>query len=392
MITGLAFKNILGNGWRSLINVVILSIVLTGMIWMQGIYDGWGRLARRQMQEWEFGSGHFVQKDYDKYDSFTWDDSQAEIPSSLQQLIKDDKAVPILYSSGVLYPQGRMTPVLVKGIPAGQTVLSIPSAELKETDTTSGFVPALIGSQMAKSSRLQEGDIVTLRWKDVNGVYNAADLIIARVIATPVPTVDVSQVWIDFDRLNEARALENNATILVFKNKPESTDLGADWRYVSTDEAMAGTDAMINAKRAGGYVLFTLLLFLSMIAIFDTQILAIFKRRKEIGTLIALGLTKQQIIRLFTLEGILYMIMGTIFTGTVGLPFFYYFATKGYPMPQEMTGYNIAGMSEAIQCYYSPGMVTTTVLIVLAVTAFASWLPTARIARMKATDALLGKV
>lgn len=392
MITKLALKNILGNGWRSLINVVILSIVLTGMIWMQGIYDGWGRLARRQMQEWEFGSGHFVQKDYDKYDSFTWDNSQSPIPAPLQQLVKENKVVPILYSSGVLYPQGRMTPVLIKGIPANQTVLKIPSDKLKATEASSGFLPALIGSQMAKSSRLQEGDVVTLRWKDVNGVYNAADLVIAQVMAAPVPTVDVGQVWVDFDQLNTAKVLSNNATLLVFKDKPESTDLGADWKYVSTEEAMAGTDAMINAKRTGGYVLFTLLLFLSMIAIFDTQILAIFKRRKEIGTLIALGLTKQQIIRLFTLEGILYMVLGTVFTGTVGIPFFLYFAIKGYPIPQEMTGYNIAGMSESIQCYYSPGMVLTTVLIVLTVTAFASWLPTARIARMKATDALLGKL
>ncbi len=388
----LAFKNILGNGWRSLINVAILAIVLTGMVWMQGIYDGWGRLARVQMQEWEFGQGHYVQADYDKYDSFTWDKSHAAIPPQAQRLIQAGKAVPVLYSAGVLYPQGRMTPVLIKGIPAGQTVLKIPSAELKETEATAGFLPAVIGGQMAKSARLKEGDIVTMRWKDVHGVYNAADLMIAKVMRTPVPTIDAGQVWIDFDRLNRAKALSSFATLLVLKDKPEQTNLGPGWNYVGTEEAMAGTDAMINAKRAGGYVLFTLLLFLSMIAIFDTQILAIFKRRKEIGTLIALGLTKRQIIRLFTLEGILYMLMGTVCTAVAGFPLFLYFALKGYPIPQQMTGYNIAGMSETIRCYYSPRMLLTTFLIVLAVTAFASWLPTSRIARLKATDALLGKV
>ena len=40
MILKLAVRNIIGNGWRSLVNVLILSIVLIGMVWMQGLFDG----------------------------------------------------------------------------------------------------------------------------------------------------------------------------------------------------------------------------------------------------------------------------------------------------------------------------------------------------------------
>jgi hypothetical protein len=85
MILKLAYKNILGNGWRSLINVIILSIVLTGMIWMQGLYDGWGRIARRQMIAWQFGSGHYEQVNYDKYDSFTLDKSNAALSPEMEK-------------------------------------------------------------------------------------------------------------------------------------------------------------------------------------------------------------------------------------------------------------------------------------------------------------------
>ncbi|MCB5287918.1 MAG: ABC transporter permease, partial [Candidatus Cloacimonetes bacterium] len=103
MILKLAAKNIIGNGWRSLVNVLILSIVLTGMVWMQGLFDGWSRTARRQMQEWEFGDGHYEHQDFDKYDSFTWDKSNSKIPAELQSLIEQGKAVPILISAGVIY-------------------------------------------------------------------------------------------------------------------------------------------------------------------------------------------------------------------------------------------------------------------------------------------------
>ncbi len=39
-----------------------------------------------------------------------------------------------------------------------------------------------------------------------------------------------------------------------------------------------------------------------LLAIFDTQVLAAFRRRREMGTLMALGMLRSQIIGLFTLE------------------------------------------------------------------------------------------
>jgi len=389
MIFKLAYKNIFGNGWRSLINIIILSIVLTGMVWMQGLLDGWGRTARRQMQDWEFGAGHFEHSGYDKYDSFTLDTSYAPVP---EEMVATNQAVPILISNGVIYPQGRLTPVTIKGIPASQTLLKIPTEFLKDKADSSGETPAIIGKAMAKSIGIMEGETITMRWKDVHGVYNATDLIIAHIMDTPVPSIDISQVWIDYDKLNAMKALSNNATMLILKDKMTNSSIGDTWKYLSIDNSMAGTDAMINAKRAGGYVMFVLLLFLAMVAIFDTQILSIFKRRKEIGTLIALGLTKGRIVRLFTLEGSMYMLLAVVFTSIFGMPLFLYFGLSGYKIPQSMSGMNVAGTSEPIMCYYSPSMLVSTFVIVLAVTAFASWLPASKIARMRATDALLGKV
>ena len=392
MIFKLAFKSIFGNGWRSLINIIILSIVITGMVWLQGIYEGWGRAARRQMQDWEFGAGHFEHSGYDKYDSFTQDTSYAPVPADIQSMVAENKAVPILISNGVIYPQGRLTVVTIKGIPASQTVLDIPTSYLIDKGDSSGEIPAIVGKNMAKSIDIKEGEIVTMRWKDVLGVYNAADIRIAHIMDSPVPTIDNSQVWIDFDKLNAMKAVNNNATMLILKDKMANTSIGDTWTYLSIDKSMEGTDALINAKRVAGYVMFVLLLFLAMIAIFDTQVLSIFKRRKEIGTLIALGMTKQQVVRLFTLEGSVYMLLGVVYTSVFSMPLFLYFGLSGYKIPQSMSGMNVAGTMEPIMCYYSPTMLVSTFIIVLAVTAFASWLPASKIARMRATDALLGKV
>lgn len=392
MIFKLAFKNILGNGWRSLINVIILSIVLTGMIWMQGIYDGWGRAARRQMQDWEFGAGHYEHSSYDKYDSFSLDESYAAIPAAMQDLIAQNQVVPLLFSNAVIYPQGRFTPIIIKGIPAMQTVLKIPSTLLSKRSDGDDYIPALIGKAMAKSVALDIGDTVTLRWKDQAGVYNAQDLEIVQIMDTPVPSIDNAQVWIDYAQLNQMKALQDNATMLILKNDIARPKLAADWRFVSIDSSMEGLDAMIDAKRIGGYVIFILLLFLAMVAIFDTQILSIFKRRREIGTLMALGMSKGRIVGLFTLEGCLYMLSAAMFTAIFGMPLFLYFGLSGYKIPESMSGMGVAGTMEPIMCYYAPSMLLSTFVIVLGVTALASWIPARRISRMRATEALLSKV
>ncbi len=51
----------------------------------------------------------------------------------------------------------------------------------------------------------------------------------------------------------------------------------------------------------GSLIMYVLLMGM-LLAIFDTQVLAAFRRRREMGTLMALGMLRSQIIGLFTLE------------------------------------------------------------------------------------------
>ena len=45
--------------------------------------------------------------------------------------------------------------------------------------------------------------LVTLRWRDKNGAFDAAEIIIANIFKTNVPTVDGGQIWIPIDQLQE---------------------------------------------------------------------------------------------------------------------------------------------------------------------------------------------
>jgi len=132
------------------------------------------------------------------------------------------------------------------------------------------------------------------------------------------------------------------------------------------------------------------LLFLAMLAIFDTQVLSIFHRRKEMGTLMALGMTRTRLIGLFTLEGALHGILAAILATLYGLPLLWYVARVGWELPEAIDQVGFA-LGERLFPVYTPVLVVGTALLVLIVTTIVSYLPTREIAKLKPTDALRGR-
>ncbi len=182
------------------------------------------------------------------------------------------------------------------------------------------------------------------------------------------------------------------ASIIVIGESVSRTLQTKKWRFVSDDVLLQDLEKIKETEIGGQYIMFALLLFLGMIAIFDTQILALFKRRKEIGMLNALGMTRQQIVLLFTTEGVLYMIFSLFFTVLLGYPLFYYYAVHGYKMPEGFEEFGFTGFDDAILFEYPIKIIIGTVLFVFFLTAIVSWLPVSKIAKLKPTDALRGKI
>jgi putative ABC transport system permease protein len=389
MLFKLAWRNILGAGLRSWINVLIIALVLIGMIWLQALYAGWMHSAISDSSNWEFGQGRYRVTNYDPYDPFSWDKSYASIPSQLNPAIEHGDAIPVLISAGVIYPQGRILSIVIKGIPAKQHVLQMPTAAL--ADTTNG-IAALIGMSMARSSHLKVGDTVTLRWRDAHGAFNADNARIAQIMDAPLSTIDAGQIWVDLNRLQSMKDLASNATMVIMKNPGEINLNNNKWQYESLDVLMQDIRNIMKTESIFEYLIFCLMLFLAMIAIFDTQVLAVFKRRKEIGTFSSLGMTKTQIIRMFTLEGVMYCLLAIVLGAVLGMPLFLYYGIKGYPMPKGVSDLGFAGAHDSLIFKYNPLMIMNTLIIVLLITTIVSWLPTLRIARMKPTDALRGKM
>jgi putative ABC transport system permease protein len=402
-ILRLAIRNLRGAGIRTWLNAVALSFAFVAIIFGQGMLQGMNKQAEDSSTAFEFGGGQYWQEHYDPFDPLTLVDAHAPLPPALESLAAAGTAAPILIIAGSIYPQGRLKPVLLKGIDPAQNVLAIPTHALG-TGSPSPFpspqgggnqmegnedLPLLIGARTAAATGLAVGDYVTVQWRDAEGAFDARDGRIVEVMNTTVMTVDAGQVWMPLDTLRSLAGMPGEATLVALAPGTKHAPAAAGWNFRTPDYLMSDLRQMVKSKTVGQTIMFTVLFLLAMLAIFDTQVLSVFRRRREIGMLVALGMTKAKVILLFTLEGALHSILAALLGLAYGGPLFWYLGRYGFSLPGgESWGY---ALGDRLYPAFTAGLILGTTLLVFVVTAFVAWLPTRRIARLKPTDALAGR-
>ena len=384
----LALRNLIGAGLRTWLSVIVLAIILILIIWQYAIIDGWDRMAVRDMIAWEIGGGQIWTEGYDPFDPFTLEDSHRAIPQSFNDEIEKGNMAPILITQASIYPEGRIMSILLKGIDPSQQVSELPTGKLLEEYDV---VPAIIGRSMARDSKLEIGDYTTVRWRDVDGTFDATELVIADIFNSDVPAVDNMQMWIPIKSLQEMTQMPGEATLIVTDQDFTWTGEESGWVLRDHDYLLQDMENMIRMKKVGGSVFYIILMLLAMLAIFDTQVLSIFRRQKEIGTYMAMGMTRGQVIKLFTVEGAMHSILAVILGAIPGIPFLYYMAKVGYSMPagSDTMGLPIA---ETIYPAYSLGLILSVMILVIITTTIVSFLPSRKISKMNPTEAIKGKL
>ncbi len=381
----LAFRNLIGAGLRTWLNVSVLSFAFVIIIFYGGMLDGWHRQGVRDTIEWEIGQGQFWHPEYDKYDPYTIADSHIVLSDKINSEVKKGNITPILITQANVYPDGRVQSATLRGIDPNQNILKLPSSDLNNVQNK---YSAIIGKRMAESTKLKVGDEVLIRWRDKNGTFDARTIKIASIFNCNVPPVDNGQIYLSLDVLQEMTAMDNEASILVVGENYSGGELG-NWNFKNTDFLLDDLNKIIESKKGSSLILEGLLLIIALLAIFDTQVLSIFRRQKEIGTYIALGLTRARVVGIFTVEGGAHSILAALLGAAYGIPFFMYLDTIGLSFGNQDYGIT---MAETIYPYYSIRLIISTIAIVIISATIVSYLPARKISKMKPTDAIKGKL
>lgn len=386
----LVFRNLMANGLKTWLNAFVLSVAFMLIIFLQGMMDGWNRQAFSDTIKWEISGGQYWAPKYDPYDPFSFDSAAVKIPVELQPAISQLKIEPILVNSGTLYNQGRSLAVQIKGIRPEQRLLELPTKLLIGDSANLGTIPAIIGRGMAHQTGMKAGDEATLRWRDANGTFEAQNIRVAGVFNTFVPAVDNGQLWLPLDSMQKMMLTPDAASLLI-KSPDLPSQAVSGWQFKSVETLTQSLSETIKAKIVGQSIFYIIFLLLGLLAVFDTQTLAVFRRQREIGTFIALGMTKKEVISMFTFEGTLNAILAVLLAAVYGTPLCAYFAINGIPMPSGSSDFGVA-IADKIYPYFSLQLVLGTAVFIILVTALVSYLPARKIAKMNPADAIKRKV
>jgi ABC-type lipoprotein release transport system permease subunit len=377
----LAWKNLIGAGLRTWLNVIVLTFSFLVIVFYNALLDGWNQQAKFESIKWEYAQGQLLNQNYDPYDPFTVQDGHGIYPGNKENLC------PVLIRQGTIYPNNRMLSLLIMGIDINKKYVAIPVEKLKMKENE---FPVVIGKNMAKNLNAKVGDQILLRWRDKNGTFDATEVSVAGIFKTDVATVDNGKIWMNIEKLWQITGLNDHATYYLTNDKFENTKTPG-WNFKNQELLLKDINDIIAMKKVSSSIIYILLLSIALLAIFDTQVLAIFRRQKEIGTYIALGMTRGQVVGIFTVEGSMYSIFAIILSGIVGIPLFTYLAKTGISFPTTSQDVGFA-MAEVIYPIFSLKLLIGSILLVILSATIVSFIPTRKITKMNPVDALKGKL
>ena len=389
MLLKIALKNLLGARLRTFLNVLVTAFSFFLILFMSAMYDGMLQHTKQVTMDTEIAGGAYWHPKYDPLNPMTFEDAHSVPPVAVQTLVDEKKAFPVLVSQASIYPGGRIMPTIMKGIPPDQNIVNMPTDALLGHEDIA--IPVLIGKGMASESKLEVGDAFTIRWLDADLTYDANEGTVVHIMDTENFKLDMGHIWIPLNKVQSMLAMEGEATYVTYGKGVQPVQDKGDWIPRDINYLVQDMEAIIEADKPGAQILYLILLAMAAMGIFNAQVLSIFRRGREIGTLMAIGMTRPRVVGLFTLEGGLNAVLSAAVTLIVFGPILWYFGAYGIPLPIDYSEMGLI-IAKRLIPVYTIGLVVSTTILVSIIVLIVSYIPSRRIAKMKPTDALRGKV
>ncbi len=253
-----------------------------------------------------------------------------------------------------------------------------------------------LGNGLAKALNANVGDYLTLMATTADGALNALDLKFVGTFSGFSPEYDERAIVIP---LSAAQILLNTQKVkrlLVALDRTEQTDLY--YQKVSELTKQSGHPVTIKkweelavyykrVKTFYNQMIGFLSIVLFIIVFFSTAntiIMSIVERTTEIGTLLSMGTSKWQTLKMFFFEGLFIGILGGVFAAIfalIGSSIINYFDIQLAPAPGMTDGYPLSIRND-VPLYTQIFVSTVFVAIISTI------LPALKVTRMKIVDAL----
>jgi len=204
---------------------------------------------------------------------------------------------------------------------------------------------ALVGVELAKVFSWKVGDVMSVRTRTASGSINALQEVkIVGLVAAGHMLIDNNTFFVSHQTGQTLLDVDPDfyGELLVRLGDPDEVFALEDALHVSStgietqnwDEKTRHWRELNKVRRSMFNFILGIILLIGASGVANTSLMSGFERKKEIGAMLALGLARKKIVRLFMLEATLIGLMGAVIGTALGGWCAYFYAENGLPIPK----------------------------------------------------------
>jgi len=407
----LAIRNVFRNRFRSLITLAAIAFGCVSLIFAGGFFEDTFLQMREGVIHSHLGHIQVYKKGYIEKGSASPFDYMIENPDKIKRLIASIDHVkfitPRITFSGLLSTGESTIAVIGQGInPEGEQAISVietvrgantgVAIQAGENLSQSDMYDVILGRGLAKAMGSKVGDFIILVSNTIGGALNAMDMKVKGIFFTASKEFDDRAVRMPIATAQTLLRTNKVQTLVVLLDKTENTDL------VKKQLLHLFKDKQLNLELKPWYemadfynktvelygrqflVLELIIAIIVILSIFNTINMSIWERTREVGTIMALGAKRREVLKLFLLEGLVLGILGGLIGITAGAAFAQLISFIGIPMPPPPGA--TVGWTAHIKVV--PQLLISSFLIALISSLVSSFYPAFKASRLIIADAL----
>lgn len=264
----------------------------------------------------------------------------------------------------------------------------------------------ILGRQLAREMGVDTGGYITLYALTRYESRNADEFRVVGLLNTSDPRLNRSSVMISYDAAGEFLDLDGLVTEgnVGLRRRVNLADMKADARRVKERveetfpaltattfmEAAASFLELAKSKRAFGIVFLMVILLIAGVGIFNSVLMSVYERIREVGVLRAHGMKPSEVSTMFVMEGFMTGVIGSVLGLIMGVATNLVLITYGYPIDKIAGDIAMEGFPYWGTIYGEWNVATLLLLFVFGIltATIAGIIPARKAGKMEVTHAL----
>lgn len=403
----IAFRNVLRNRIRTSITIAAIAFGSISIIISGGFFEDTFMKMRESVIHSHLGHIQLHGKGFNDHGSSAPFDylieNSAEIINKISLLDHVKLVTPRIAFSAMVSTGENTVAVFCEGIvPENEAALAmvdnVSALSIVEGNNlaSNDEFEMILGRGLAKNIGSHPNDPLVVLTNTVNGSLNAFDMNVKGLFFTSSKEFDDRILRLPMKIAQKLIRTEDVQTIVVLLDQTENTlavkteilktihDNHLNLEVKTWDELADFYKKTVELYGRQFFVLKMIITIIVILSIFNTINMAIWERTREIGTILAMGYKKSDILKLFLTEGIILGFAGGLIGVLLGTVLAWIISIVGIPMPPPPGA--TVGWTAAIKIV--PELLAVSFLISLFASFISSFYPAYKASNLVITDAL----